>query len=206
MKNFIFISTVLLILFSVNKGYSQYVVEVSVDQPAALEVNAGSNKSIEEGSSVEIGGNPSVTGGYGDYIYSWTPGSSLNNDTISNPIASPDEDTDYTLTVEDSLKCTSTDKVTVSVTATGFEGINKDKLELYPVPVTNVLNIKLPNGMRGRYKLQLVDLQGKVLTEMFINGSKNSGHRLRVKDIPSGAYFVKISNDENVMTTKIIVK
>jgi len=197
MKNLLLISLIGLFFIPLNKAYSQYVVEISVDQPPVLEANAGTDKSIEKDGSVEIGGDPSATGGYGEYSYSWSPGNTLSEDTIPNPTASPDEDTDYTLTVEeDSLKCTSTSEVTVKVTTTGFEEITEDNLKLYPVPATDVLHVKLPEEMEGRYKLQLVNLQGKILTEKSIDGSQTLRHRLRVKDIPSGAYFVKIFDDE----------
>ena len=56
MKNFLFISLIGLLIIPLNKAYSQYVVEISVDQPPVLEADAGSDKSINEGESVQIGG------------------------------------------------------------------------------------------------------------------------------------------------------
>ena len=53
----------------------------------------------------------------GGIIYTWSPSSSLNNSTISNPIASPTITTTYTVTVTNSDGCTNTDSVKVTVNA-----------------------------------------------------------------------------------------
>src|SRR6056297_3944470 len=101
MKKILLISFLLFILFSFNRLCAQYVVELSIEQPAALKANAGENISIEKGQSVELGGDPTAQGGYGNYSYLWTPGTNLDNDTIANPTASPDQTTNYILTIED---------------------------------------------------------------------------------------------------------
>ncbi len=50
------------------------------------------------------------------YLYEWTPGSSLNDSTIFNPIATPTESTTYYVIVTDSITgCSVTDSVTVYV-------------------------------------------------------------------------------------------
>ncbi len=49
------------------------------------------------------------------YIYQWTPGNSLNNDTISHPIATPLETTIYSVNVKDKFGCVNTDTVMVRV-------------------------------------------------------------------------------------------
>ena len=45
--------------------------------------------------------NAFANGGSGNYTYEWMPQSGLNNPNISNPVASPDETTTYTVTVND---------------------------------------------------------------------------------------------------------
>jgi len=63
---------------------------------------------IATGESTQLNANP--TG----YAYSWTPASSLSNSSIANPVASPEEDTIYTLTITDG-ECTASDTVSVRV-------------------------------------------------------------------------------------------
>ena len=57
-----------------------------------------------------------VYGGTYDYTYSWTPAESLNDANIKNPIATPEETTTYTCTIDDG-ETTVTASVTVNVIA-----------------------------------------------------------------------------------------
>ncbi|CAM6001926.1 unnamed protein product [Sphagnum balticum] len=65
--------------------------------------------------TVTLGATPAATGGSGHYGYSWSPGATLNDSVIANPIASPTATTTYYLTVTDSVTgCTSVDSVLVT--------------------------------------------------------------------------------------------
>lgn len=73
--------------------------------------NAGADKSVCEGSSVQIGG--TVTPAYN---YSWTPSLGLSNTMIMKPMASPVSNTTYTLyTTDMNTGCMSMDMVNISV-------------------------------------------------------------------------------------------
>ncbi|HMU46070.1 MAG TPA: PKD domain-containing protein [Chitinophagaceae bacterium] len=60
--------------------------------------------------------------GSGAATYLWTPGGSLNNTTISNPIATPAVTTLYSVTGTDAFGCSNTDTVTVKVTGANVGG------------------------------------------------------------------------------------
>lgn len=59
--------------------------------------------------------NVSITGGQDQFNFSWTPAASLNNNTISNPMAMPTGNETYTVTVTEPMSGCFTD-ATVSVT------------------------------------------------------------------------------------------
>ncbi len=84
--------------------------------------NAGPDKTICAGGSVQIGGNPTGSGGKGGpYTFSWSPVTGLDNPTAPNPIASPATTTTYTVTVtETATGGFATDDVTVTIPATGW--------------------------------------------------------------------------------------
>lgn len=82
-------------------------VTVTLFTPPSPTASANTNP-ICSGSSTQLSG----TGGAS---YSWAPSSSLNNSTISNPVASPTVTTTYTLTVTDANGCTGTTTLTVNV-------------------------------------------------------------------------------------------
>ncbi len=71
-------------------------------------VDAGNDTSICEGTSIPL----QVTGGVS---YLWSPGITLSDSTISNPIATPLQSIKYTVYVEDGNACSASDDITVTV-------------------------------------------------------------------------------------------
>ena len=51
----------------------------------------------------------------GGIEYSWSPAAGLSDPNISNPVASPTQTTEYTVTVKDAYGCTATASVTVTI-------------------------------------------------------------------------------------------
>ncbi len=72
-------------------------------------------QTICEGESSQL--NAFAMGGSGAYTYEWIPTTGLNNPNIANPVATPEETTTYTVTVDDG-DATVTDDVTVTVNPT----------------------------------------------------------------------------------------
>jgi len=68
-----------------------------------------------EGESSQL--NAFAMGGSGAYTYEWIPTTGLNNPNIANPVATPEETTTYTVTVDDGDAIV-TDDVTVTVNPT----------------------------------------------------------------------------------------
>jgi PKD repeat protein len=89
--------------------------QISVTVQDAPIADAGVDKEILVGGSVDIGGSPTGSGGTGALTYSWSPTTGLSNASTANPIASPSVNTTYTVIVADSKGCTDSDDVTVTV-------------------------------------------------------------------------------------------
>ena len=68
---------------------------------------------IAKGSSVQLNAS-------GGNSYSWSPGSTLNDDTICCPLATPNMTTYYTVVAKDSLGCAAAAKIAVEVMESGF--------------------------------------------------------------------------------------
>jgi gliding motility-associated-like protein len=115
-------------------------------------VNAGTDKTISTGSSVNMTAN--IIPAAGNYNYLWSPSTGLSSTVILNPAASPAATTTYALTVTDNTNgCTSTDSVKVSVISklyipNTFTPNNDGKndrwniaaLVLYPEAVVSIFN------------------------------------------------------------------
>jgi cytoskeletal protein CcmA (bactofilin family) len=88
----------------------QTLAEVST-----LLASAGADTAICLGSSVQIGGSPTASGGTSPYNYSWSPSAGLDDDSIANPAASPSSTTQYIVTVTDADNNTAMDTVVVTI-------------------------------------------------------------------------------------------
>ncbi|MBK9399816.1 MAG: gliding motility-associated C-terminal domain-containing protein [Bacteroidetes bacterium] len=82
--------------------------------PVVVTVRVLNNVSINNSVIVCKGESTQLQAG-GGVEYSWSPTLGLNNATISNPVATPVQTTDYTVTIKDEFGCTATATVTVSV-------------------------------------------------------------------------------------------
>jgi len=80
---------------------------------------AGKDALISLGDSVTIGGFPTASGGTPPYTYLWTPGNSLNDPAIANPLSTPLDTlvNTYTITVTDANGCQNKDIKTVNIRA-----------------------------------------------------------------------------------------
>jgi len=83
-------------------------VLISMGTPAAI---AGVAKNICTGGSTTIGSTPPVAGS----TYSWSPSASLSSSTVSFPTATPTVTTTYTVTETNSLGCTASNTVKVTI-------------------------------------------------------------------------------------------
>jgi gliding motility-associated-like protein len=100
-----------------------FVLSLFFNGKSQFLVNAGTNTTVCNNSTVvQLGGNPSATGGRTPYRYKWQPSTFLNNDTIANPIASNNSYfIQYTLTVTDAE----------ANTAVGLVYINYDRINQF---------------------------------------------------------------------------
>jgi gliding motility-associated-like protein len=117
--------------------------------PNTLFVNAGSNLPdlcTNGNHCVNLGGTPTVSGGYPAYNYRWFGAGITNNDTLfPNPQACPDTTTTYTVIVTDSHHCQASGSVTVIVNpppVVSINGLNPT----YCVSSPNVALTGTPSG------------------------------------------------------------
>ena len=79
------------------------------------------------------------------------------------------------------------------------------KLSLYPNPVSDKLTIGFPASLKGKYTIEIVNVQGKVIYSY--QGNQSIIHSIQLNDIeylPSGVYFIKLSDRNSVFSGKIL--
>ncbi|HEU4719335.1 MAG TPA: gliding motility-associated C-terminal domain-containing protein [Bacteroidia bacterium] len=80
-----------------------------------LTAEAGTGRMICPGTTANLGGSPTASGGTSPYTYHWTPSGNISSTTSSNPIANPVVPTWYFVTVTDNAGNTATDSVFINL-------------------------------------------------------------------------------------------
>jgi len=130
--------------------------------------NAGTNDSICQGES-------SVLGASGGTDYQWNPTTTLSDDTITNPTATPTQTTTYTVTVTSSEGCTATDSLVITV---------------YPIPQVDAgADDSVACGDTANLKATVI-IGTSPLTYQWINGPNTANY----DSVGAGIYEVKLTD------------
>ena len=190
-------------------GYAQTYVPVQINQPAALQANAGLGKTMCVGDSVLIGGIPSATNGTAPYTYSWTPVIGLSNAGIANPMASPATTEFYSLTVTDSKGCTHSDSATITVnTCTGItENTSSLYMDIFPNP-NNGNFIIVIEGQKGTEQLNIEVMSSfgqLVYHEQVSKVDVKYEKQVNISNYAKGMYLVRVQGNDNYAIKKLFV-
>lgn len=76
-----------------------------------------------------------------------------------------------------------------------------DDIELYPVPMTNLLNLKVKNGQFSR--ASVINSEGKIVLIQNIN-LKASDYQFNVQNLAKGVYLLKLEGEKGIVTRKLL--
>jgi hypothetical protein len=85
----------------------------------------------------------------------------------------------------------------------GNENFENNKLQLYPNPVINTLNIQLEDSS-SNYKVAIYNTLGSIVFES--SNQSNTNNSINISELNSGIYFVKITDAENNTFQKRLIK
>jgi len=131
-------------------------------------------------------------------------------ETTSSIIVSPEVDTEYTVTVYNELDY-DTDEVMVFVNDCIDTEVPDDSESLeflvYPNPTFGDLNIKI-TGLLNVSSIHLYDLSGKALySETISDGEEHTYIKtLNLSNFAAGIYLLKLVDNQNVITKKIVLR
>jgi hypothetical protein len=83
---------------------------------------------------------------------------------------------------------------------TGIEEFDKANINLFPNPVSDFMTIEMPTT--GRYNIQIIDINGKVVFEKRFEGLST---KISVSDFVNGNYIVNIIDNKNTISRTINV-
>ena len=90
-----------------------------------------------------------------------------------------------------------------TVTVTSTAGITENKLlsfEMYPNPVSDVLNIQLPTGTE-KAEVGVFDYTGRLVTSKIISSNDNT---IDVQKLSKGIYLIRVSSDAKIGAQRFI--
>lgn len=94
--------------------------------------------------------------------------------------------------------------VVVDPTVSINENESVSGISVFPVPAVNEVNLQM--NFDGNYQLSMFDISGKVQLER--EGVANSGNAevLSIEGLSSGLYLVRVTNNNQTYTAKVVVK
>jgi hypothetical protein len=191
----------LLLTFPAITGFvfSQPVFHFPVTLPGEIKAYAGNDTTIILGQSVTLGAIPAAAGGYGNYIYSWQPASTLDDPSLPNPLATPVVTTAYTLTVSDGENCSAMASVTVTVDT--LSGI-PTRPYISPVIMNYGEDLYIQTYFASPYSLIITEISGRQLTAGRVE--EGTGQRRLEMNSGPGMYLITVHGNDFVYQTKCI--
>lgn len=143
-------------------------------------------------------GSASITalGGTPPYNFLWSNIASSTSADVNNLCAGP-----YTITITDSNGCTKTKSIVINnLTSIDIIDLN-NKISIYPNPSYNgSINIDIDKSLIAN-QVEIYDYTGKKL----IHSQTINLQNIKVENLSSGMYFIKISFDDFFVTEKFII-
>ncbi|HEX2898712.1 MAG TPA: T9SS type A sorting domain-containing protein, partial [Bacteroidia bacterium] len=110
----------------------------------------------------------------------------------------------YIVTVTDSLGCSTTAIVNVSLVISIVGTIDRDPFAVSPNPFGDYILLTPTVSSYGKFIVHLVDIKGRIVfaSEVYAKGSLPI--RLEPGSLPGGIYFLKVHTAKGDMTRKLI--
>ena len=189
--------------------FSQNYVDLNIDQPAMLKADAGIDITIKEGTTIQIGGSPTATYGYGSYTYAWAPSDNLSDASSSNPEATVQNSIIYFVTVSDVMECTSMDSIAVTVSGS-TDMLNQwiePRIKIVPNPNQGTFIIEMDNTtfVTG-IDIIIRDMNGKMVYKR-ITGIEKGKNKITVNisTLPEGNYIIELYHESLQYIQKLVV-
>lgn len=143
-------------------------------------------------------GQPTILTATGGDSYLWSSGH-----TTASFIDTPMVTTTYNVTAIDANSCSGTAKVTVNVLPTGINEIaHGSYITIYPNPTSSQVSIVFP-AEQPSIVLDIYTITGKkIFSTTSISSNK---FLLETSHLPPGVYLLRIGNNENFVTKKLVV-
>ncbi len=191
-------------------SYGQGLIQMVLNQPAALVADAGRDTTCCKGHPVILGGEPTAQGGNKSYIYLWTPSTGLDNPTAAHPVATLDESMTYSLSVTDANGCQAVSSVRVEINLCLGVNLNalNPSLTLYPNPSSGKFRIQGISSYNGTLqKIEIINQLGEVVfSQIYEPQFTNTDLEIDTRIEAAGIYYLKVSLSDQLISKRLIIR
>jgi len=167
-------------------------LEVNINQPNELNAEVV-NFDVGNGTNGTI--TVLVDGGTEPYMYSIDDKVTFQDSAVFvNLIPN-----DYTVTIVDANGC----EIVVTQIISDVDNTVFESLIISPNPAFNILNISLNNGGVQPMKLEVLDLNGRVINT-FLPSKIQQSTTIDIQELSSGTYFIKITNGDAFVVKRFV--
>jgi predicted GH43/DUF377 family glycosyl hydrolase len=184
-----------LMYYDGSNGINLAIADQDVLFSESCDFNISEDISIYQGEHIQLQAD-------GGILFHWHPEAGLDNPFVSNPIASPNETTTYTVLIVGE-ECINTKQITVYVQPVSISNnSNSDfDIQIYPNPASRNSEV-FANCSFTSANIIVSNIFGQIVYSGTI---ENSNRIIESNFISSGLYFVKIIESNNIFNLKIII-
>lgn len=171
----------------------------TLSKTIAITVNPKPTVGITADKQVVCKNEPVTLTAAGASSYTWSNGMTSGNITVSFPIDIPYY---FTVTGVSNNGCTATSSITLNVSkCVGIEDVlaTNGFVQVYPNPTNGDVFLVFSEVLENQ--LEVIDVTGKILISKTLTGQKIN---LNISHLVNGVYYVKVSNEKGLSTSKIV--
>lgn len=86
--------------------------------------------------------------------------------------------------------------LTLAENGVGVKEVAKQRLSVYPNPVTNMMQVEIPINMIGLCNVEIISLEGKAVQHVQLQALANEKISLPCSQLPNGVYYLSIYSKE----------
>lgn len=191
--------------------FAQQIISLDVNQPPEFGFSISKqDTTIIKGNSIVLGTDIVVYGGSGEYQYYWSPGNTLNDSTIINPMATPLDTTIYILTVTDNFGCSFSVEYTINARnqAVGVDFELKQQslaAVLFPNPNNGEFKVKLNGRPSNKIEIVIYDNSAKIIKRQTIKNFTGEHTEFFQLQLVNGVYTLLIDSGTETLSRQFII-
>ena len=177
---------------------SQTLVKLMAPQAAQLQINLEDQQCFGDAVQFTLGSEAYVSGGTSPYNYEWTFNSTFFSNEASI-LVTPLQNDVYSLTVSDSLGCTTEKDIWLKIVA-GTDKLLEEYLTIYPNPAKDYIHIAIPGDP--------LRFTGVIYNSLGISVWRGEVGNNSIVPLhhPPGYYILQLKNGQETVEKKIIIR